>query len=212
MRLFSEGGTPGFYQSTTRRKIMRQLERYDYTDAFEVVLEPLSIQTPAGAKITSWTCDLKLKPDAWARKRRYDGFVLLLGHPQLHQSGTDLAQLYRAKDMVEKDFQTIKGVIQLRPIFSYTDPKVQAHVTICMLSLSLNRILELRLKNAGVAITAPACLEILSTCHLNRLADRPAQRTLYTVTQPTIAQQEILRALDMAYLTDDQAVAETIAA
>ena len=194
-------------EEPTRRKIMQRIERHNYMDVFEVTLEPITVTTKRGGQVGSFRCELRLKPDVWRRRRRYDGFVLLLGHPQLSPSGKELALLYRGKDVVEKDFQTIKSVIKLRPIFSHTDPKVQAHVTICMLSLLLNRILEERLKQSNMALTAPACLELLATCHLNRMKDRPAGRGVYSVTEATKAQRELLRALDLGHLVDDRAVA-----
>jgi len=46
-----------------------------------------------------------------------------------------LVSVYRAKDAVEKDFQTIKTDIKLRPVFHHTDPKVRAHLSLCMLTV-----------------------------------------------------------------------------
>jgi transcriptional regulator with XRE-family HTH domain len=194
-------------EAPTRRKLMQRIERHNYTDVFEVTLEPITVTTKRGGQVGSFRCELRLKPEVWRRRRRYDGFVLLLGHPKLSSSGKELALLYRGKDVVEKDFQTIKSVIKLRPIFSHTDPKVQAHVTICMLALLLNRTLEERLKQSDMGLTAPACLEVLATCHLNRMKGRPAGRGVYSVTEATKAQRELLRALDLGHLVDDRALA-----
>jgi hypothetical protein len=79
-----------------------------------------------------------------------------------------------------------------------------------MLALLLERVLEQRMREAGLALTAPACLEILATCHLNRLQQRPGGRGLYTVTRASAAQHEILCALGLARLVDDEAVAATL--
>ena len=62
---------------------------------------------------------------------------------------------------LEKDFQTIKSLVKLRPIYSYTDPKVQAHVALCILALLVQRSLEQRLRAAGLSLSAPACIDIL---------------------------------------------------
>ena len=193
-------------EESTRRKIVRQLENHGYCDAFEVLLHPIKL----GTKVSSFQCELKLKPEEWTRRQRYNGFVLLLGHPELKPSGRDLALLYRAKDVVEKDFQTIKSAIKLRPLYHYTDPKVQAHVTICMLSLLLQRILERSLRSKKVCLSAAAALEILGTCHLNQLRTRGSRNSLYSVTEATTAQQELLKALDLTPLVDDAAVSLTL--
>ena len=121
------------------------------------------------------------------------------------QSARELVQLYRIKDIVEKDFQSIKSAIKLRPVFHYTDPKVQAHVTVCMLALLLQRTLEQRLAAAGHPMTAPACIEALNTCHLNQR--RTANGSpLYDITQLTSDQQAIVDALDLRPLADEQHV------
>jgi hypothetical protein len=48
----------------------------------------------------------------WLRRRRNDGFVLLVAHPEIPKSAAELVQLYRDKDAVEKDFRTIKDVVK----------------------------------------------------------------------------------------------------
>ncbi len=81
--------------------------------------------------------------------------------PDIPRSGAELVQLYRDKDAVEKDFQTIKDVVKLRPVYHHTDPKVRAHVTLCILALLLERTLEQRLRRSSMPMTAPACFEQL---------------------------------------------------
>jgi len=105
---------------------------------------------------------------AWNKRRSTDGFVLLVAQADLPQGAAELVALYRAKDAVEQDFQTIKSDPQLRPVFHHTDPKVRAHVSLCMLALLLERSMERRLRNAGKAMTAPATFEEPAGGHLNQ--------------------------------------------
>ena len=69
---------------------------------------------------------------------------------------------------VEKDFQLIKSVVELRPFYHHTDVKARAHVSLCMLALLLERLLESRLEAGGRSMTADACLSELRSCNLNR--------------------------------------------
>jgi len=200
----------GRKEETTRRKIIRRLEKHDYCECFDVLLDPIQVITKCGSKVDSFRCRLDLKPDQWKRRRRYDGFVLLLGHPDLALTGKKLALLYRAKDIIEKDFQCIKSLIKLRPIYHHTDSKVLAHVDICMLALIPQRALEHRLRRANVALSTQACLEIMSTCHLNRMEQRIGSNAFYSVTKITTAQHEILQALNLGHLVDDSTVARTL--
>jgi transposase len=197
-------------EEPTLRRIMRKLEQYDYIDVFDVVLNPIRVTSRSGSPMISFQCEVKLKSDKWMSRRRYDGFLLLVGHPDLALSGEQMVRLYRSKDIVEKGFQSIKSVLKLRPIYSYTDLKVEAHVTICMLALLIQRTLENRLRRAKLSMSAAAALEILSACHLNLMKKQVAGRGIYSVTEATLAQREILHALELSNLINDRAVTQII--
>ncbi len=189
----------------TLRKFSREVERLNYLDAFDITLEPITVTSGTGKPMDSFRGSIVRKEAVWTRRRRYDGFVLLLGHPELEHSGVELVDSYRGKDVVEKGFQSIKAVAELRPIYHYRDPKVQAHVTLCMLALLLMRSLEERFRDADVAMTASACIEALAPVHLNLRAPTSGQ-AIYDITRPNTAQRDILTALDLGGLTDDEAL------
>lgn len=148
-------------------------------------------------------------PQAWAERHRYDGFNLFVAHPALEQDPAAIVALYFAKDAVEKDFQTIKSVIDLHPIRHRTNPKVRAHVTLCVLALLVERVLEDRLRDANLPLSAPAALETLAPCHLNEFgsADAPA----YQLTRRTTEQAALLAALQLQELTDPTHLAKLTA-
>ena len=157
-----------------------------------------------------WQVALTLKREEWLKRRARHGFVLLVAHKDLPHKAAELAKLYRAKDTIEKDFKIIKDVVKLQPIYHYTDPKVRAHVTICMLALLLKRTLEAKLTAAGRPMTAVSCFEKLSTCHLNLHEAHEALDSLYSVTEPNQEQEVILNALALSTLTDDSEIAKRI--
>jgi len=112
--------------------------------------------------------------------------------------------------MVEKDFQCIKSVLKLRPIFHRKDLKVLAHVDLCMLGLLLERGLEDQLTNAGLKQTAALTIDQLATCHLNLMKPDRGGPYFYSVTEPTREQRHLLKALGLSHLTDDGVVASAI--
>lgn len=179
----------------------RKLRRHKLLDAFDVQVEDQQVSGRIRHRVR-----LTLNEADWARRRRYDGFCLLVGHPDLDQSGADLCRLYRAKDQVEKDFEVIKGVVRLRPVRHRTDAKVRAHVTLCMLALLLERTLRWELRDSH---TSQAALEILADRHLNRYATGDGG-SAYTLTQTTTAHDKILRALQLQHLADDREIADRI--
>ena len=182
--------------------IDRQLRKDDLLEAFTPIITEQDI---AGS--TRFHVELRLDQAEWSRRHRYDGFNVVVTHPALDRSAPDLCRLYRAKDVIEKDFQTIKSLVELRPVRHHTDAKVRAHVTLCMLALLLQRTLERAL---GSRWSAKAALEILATTHLNRYAGSNGT-VAHVVTRTDAAQSKILRALRLQHLADYHQTVERIA-
>lgn len=192
-------------ESSILGEVGGRLRRLGLTSVFEVHLD----QTTSGAK-RRYQIRLERNESEWAKRRRYDGFNLLVAHHGLHHAPETIMQFYRTKDKVEKDFQTIKSQLEIRPVRHFTDPKVRAHVSICMLALLLERRMEDHLRETSMPITAEAAFEILESCHLNRHPLELLGLPSYSVTRPDNGQAKILALLDMEQLVDDEAVAETI--
>lgn len=182
------------------RDIDYMLRRRNLVELYRIHVDPS--QTVDGKR---YQARVELDVEQWRCRRRYDGFSLIVAHPEVPHSAAELCQLYRAKDAVEKDFRTIKSLVRLRPIYHHTDAKVRAHVTLCMLALLLERTLDARLKRAS----AQAAVETLSTCCLNRFEDSKAT-SHYVVTQPDVEQQALLRELRLKQLADDDYVTERL--
>jgi Arc/MetJ-type ribon-helix-helix transcriptional regulator len=182
--------------------IDRRLRKDDLLGAFiPQITEQIIAERPR------YQVKLPVNQPNWSRRRRHDGFNVVVAHPELQRTATELAQLYRAKDAVEKDFQTIKSFVELRPIRHQTDGKVRAHVTICMLALLLERTLHQKLKGKH---TAQAALQELEGCRLNRLAAGNDGMAAYALTELTSEQAIILRLLRLQELGDQQQVAARI--
>ena len=147
---------------------------------------------------------------AWNRRRRSDGLNLVVTHPDVPGSAAEQVARYFAKDVIEKDFQAIKSVLALRPIRHRTDHKLRAHVTICVLALLLERLLESRLAAAGKKLTTVAAVELFEPCRLG-LVDQGGTR-FYTVTDPEDEARGLLEALGMRALVDDVTIGEEITA
>ncbi len=57
-----------------------------------------------------------------------------------------MVRVYFDKDLIEKAFQNLKGVIKIQPIRHWLYHRVIAHVFICYLAYLLLSLLKLRLK------------------------------------------------------------------
>jgi hypothetical protein len=181
--------------------IDRVLRQRDLLGAFHVRIDEQMTEAS-----TRYYTHVELDLEVWRHRRAHDGFGVIVAHPDETRTAVEICQLYRAKDAVEKDFQVIKSLIRVRPIWHRTDPKVRAHVTICMLALLLERVLNERLAN----VSAAHAIQVLSTCCLNRFAG--TRRADYVVTHPDEAQQALLRELGLAQLAEDDYIVERLQA
>jgi hypothetical protein len=179
--------------AAAEQALRRALHKVDLNDTFSIVHVPPADGNPRG------TLKLVRNEDAWRRRRRYLGFVLLVAHPELPHSADALVALYRAKDTVERDFREIKSVLDLRPVRHRTDPKVRAHVSLCMLALLLERALEEKLRANAAPMSAPAALELLRTCHLSSVRDHRRRNATAVITQPTPEQKQLLERIGLSY-------------
>jgi len=186
-------------------EVLNKLKGFNAIGLYDITIEPIKKKQGDTFEVR-----LTLKEDEWKQRRRYDGFVLLIAHSELQMTAPEIVQLYRAKDAVEKDFQTIKSVTKMRPVYHHTDPKVRAHVTLCMLAPLLERTIEHRLKPSSTPMTAPACFERLRGCHLNILRAAPEVPNQYRLTETTADQRAILRSLRLKRLVEDDLVQERI--
>jgi transposase len=187
-------------------EVAAQLRKAALTEVLAV-----NVGTRQAAGRERFFVELKLKRKKWEQLRRFDGFWLLVAHPDLLDSGAELCKLYRAKDMVEKDIAVIKSVLKLRPIRHRTNPKVRAHVSLCMHGLRVNRMLEERLAQAlHRPMTAPHAFETLRDVHLNQLQPEGESAAVYTVTECTREQAQILEALGLQHLANDEEMAGRI--
>jgi transposase len=185
--------------------ILLELRKRDLASVYAINIRPRTIE---GKK--RYQIDLSLKAEAWEARRALDGFSLLVGHPDLPHSAEELCTYYRAKNAVEHDFRVIKSVVKLRPFHHRLDSKIRAHVSICMLSLLLERTLDRKLKTVRAAYTSSSALACLESCRLNRYGGADGVPSFYTTTITTPEQNAVLRALRRKHLADDKEIADLI--
>jgi hypothetical protein len=181
-------------RNSTAAAVDRKLRRWNLVEAFEVEITTIDVNDRDRYQVS-----VTLRENEWACRRRFDGFSLLVTHPGMEMDAIEVCKLYRSKDTVEKNFQVIKSTVALQPIWHQNDTKVRAHVTLCMLSLLLERSLR---KELGDLMSTNEALDRLQDCRLNRF-QAPASQAAYLLTQTDAEQDEILRRLGLQHLADD---------
>ena len=185
-------------QSSVFAEVGEYLRRHSLLSMFDIRVD--KVEHKRGA---IWQVALVRNETEWTKRRGTDGLNLIIAHPDLAGTAQELVAYYFAKDKVEKDFRIIKSSLELRPVHHRTDPKVQAHVSLCILGLLLERTLEKKLRDAGLKWSADKAISTLASCHLNRLA---TETPTYTPTVPTHDQRVLIEALGLGHLLDETAI------
>jgi hypothetical protein len=111
---------------------------------------------------------------------------------------TELVPLYFDKDLVEKAFHSLKGVVKLRPIRHWLAERVIAHVFICSLAYLLLSLLQYRLRPVG--LSPEKALDELDTMYKVYLRDPKRGFQISRVVTLTKKQEDILKTIDRKLL------------
>ncbi len=98
----------------------------------------------------------KIEADA-----RWDGLKSYVTNTDL--SATDAIEQYHGLWVVERAFRITKGALEARPIFHFTERRIEAHICICFVAYKLYKELERILKALGIAISVDKALDIAKT-------------------------------------------------
>jgi transposase len=137
------------------------------------------------------TLNFRLDRDQYRQQRRHDGvFVLETNHPDL--STAEVVQSYRQLMEVERAFRVLKSLVKVRPVYHHRDRRVETHIFICFLSYLLAKVLEQRLRAAGLTISVAHALATLK--RLQAVEHTWENQAL--VVQATRPQADVERILD----------------
>jgi transposase len=97
---------------------------------------------------------------------------------------------------VEDGFRLTKDEQQvaLRPIRHWTDSKIKCHIFTCIAALALLRIIELRLRDAGVNMTAKAAIRHMHSLHSCLMWFPGKRKAVRMLEEPSEEQADIMRA------------------
>jgi transposase len=114
-------------------------------------------------------------------------------------SAQDAVRMYKELSDVESGFRSLKDVLQMRPIYHKLERRVRAHIFVAALALLLTRVMERRLKDAGVLMSCAQALQALSTIRLVSFR-LDAQRARRGVSTGSPRARQVLKALGISDL------------
>jgi transposase len=101
-------------------------------------------------------------PENLKQEKALEGKYLIQSEePNL--SPIEAVEIYQDLSEVERAFSGLKDVIEMRPIYHRTVPRVEAHIFIASLAFLLDRALEKKLKSAGNDLSSRQAWQALKT-------------------------------------------------
>ena len=137
-------------------------------------------------------------PARLAQEEELDGYSFIFTTARL--SPSEMVKLYFDKDLVEKAFQSLKGVVRLRPIRHWLYNRVVAHVFICYLAYLLLSLLKLRLEK--LEMSPVAALQELDTLYKVYMRDIRKGFKLSRVVALSRMQEKIMKTIDKKLWTE----------
>ena len=125
-----------------------------------------------------------------------DGYSVIFTTAKLPPA--EMIEMYFSKDLVEKAFHCLKGIVGLRPIRHWLYNRVVAHVFICYLAYLLLSMLKLRLNSIDMSPTE--CLEELDSLYRVYIRDERKGFELSKTVALNKKQEEILKTIDKKLL------------
>ena len=100
--------------------------------------------------------EAKIEADA-----RWDGLKSYVTNTDL--PAADVIEQYHGLWVVERAFRITKGNLEARPIFHFTERRIEAHICICFVAYKLYKELERLLRTLGIALSVDKALDIAKT-------------------------------------------------
>lgn len=129
-------------------------------------------------------------------ERRFDGMSFMFTTSKLEIA--EAVTAYFDKDVVEKCFQSLKGVVRLRPVRHWLYNRVEAHVFVCYLACLLLSILKMKV--AGLGMSYQTALRELDGLYRIYLKDPKNGFKVGRLVALTRTQEKILRAIDKSLM------------
>lgn len=95
--------------------------------------------------------------------------------------------------MVERAFRIGKGQLEMRPMFHFTEKRIEAHICICFVAYKMYKELERNIRQLGILMSVDKVLSVAKTITTIRL--RLPNGELYTETLYTTPRQKAIRSL-----------------
>lgn len=107
--------------------------------------------------------EVSIDEDAIKNESRRDGlFGILTNVPKETLPSDEIVERYKELWKIEDAFGEIKGTMEARPMFHWTDKRIEGHMMICFLAYYLEALVTKFLKESKADFSAPSAFDALN--------------------------------------------------
>lgn len=134
-----------------------------------------------------------------SQEEEFDGFSFVFSTKKIPVN--EIMRLYfHDKDIIEKAFQSLKGVVKVRPIRHWLYNRVISHIFVCYLAYLLLSLLKLSLKK--IDLSPIRALRELDSLYKVYIKDKKKGFEISRTVALTKIQEKILKTIDKELLSD----------
>jgi len=104
---------------------------------------------------------VKINEDKICEDQKWDGLKGYLTNTDL--PANEVYEQYSSLWVIERAYRVTKGTLEMRPMFHFTEKRIQAHVCICFVAYKVYKELERILKTNGINLSVDKVLNIAKT-------------------------------------------------
>jgi transposase len=140
--------------------------------------------------------------EVWQHAWRCDG-KLAITTDNHDLPADDLIRIYKDLQEIERSFRTLKSHLKIRPTFHWTEQRVRAHVLLCVLALTVERVMRLKLKKAQSGLSPQSALDELKRL-LHVAITLPDRSNHHLLANTSPRQLDLFRDLHIQPLTNSR--------
>ncbi len=104
---------------------------------------------------------VRIDEDKIAEDSRWDGLKSYVTNTDL--PAKQVIEHYHELWGVERAFRVVKGKLETRPVFHFTERRIEAHICICFMAYKVYKEIERLLKTLGIGLSVEKVLDIAKT-------------------------------------------------
>jgi len=137
-----------------------------------------------------------------ADAEKYDGLIAISTNTILEP--TKILEQYKQLYKIEQSFRTFKSHLEVRPMFHWTDKRIEGHICLCYIALTIQNWVINKVNKNGHRITEQSLRKTLDAMQVSEIQNNGNNfyiRSKQTSTQTTIQKALGLRALPPMFPT-----------